>query len=286
MIEGMRNLLTRTLGPSIQLTLELTDADAPVLADAVQLELAVLNLAINARDAMPEGGDLTIIVEPHLIAADKDLPDGEYLEIRVADSGTGMTPDVAAKAFDPFFTTKELGKGTGLGLSMVYGVAKQSGGGVRISSRPGATSVSMFLRRTGARSTPEEAQVERTAALDGRAEASILVIDDDHDVRSAVAEMLRALGYEVAEAADGPSGISMLRGSASDLVLVDFAMPGMSGAQVAEAARAIRPEQRLLFITGYAESAALEKSAPDAAVLRKPFRIGALADAVEQALKA
>jgi PAS domain S-box-containing protein len=286
LIEGMRNLLTRTLGPSVRLTLNLMDdADAPVLADAVQLELAVLNLAINGRDAMPEGGELIIFVEPHLLSGDAELPDGEYLEIRVADSGTGMTKEVAAKAFDPFFTTKEVGKGTGLGLSMVYGVAKQCGGGVRISSRPGATSVSMFLRRTGAQSTCEEAKIEKAAALDTSAEASVLVIDDDHDVRSAVAEMLRALGYEVAEAADGASGIRMLQEGGHDLVVVDFAMPGMSGAQVAEAARAIRQEQPILFITGYAESAALERSAPDALVLRKPFRIGALADAVEQALK-
>jgi CheY-like chemotaxis protein len=280
----MRNLLARTLGPSIRLKIEVEDDQALVMADAIQLELAILNLAINGRDAMPGGGELTIAVLQQRLAGETELPDGDYVEIRVVDTGLGMPPEIAAKAFDPFFTTKGVGKGTGLGLSMVYGVAKQSAGGVRIKSRRGLTSVSMLLPRSLQAAALADQEPEAASRLEPRGGARLLLVDDDDDVRTSVADMLQALDYEVAAVSDGATALDLMDDAEFDLLIVDFAMPTMSGAEVAEAARRKRAGQPILFITGYAESAALERSAPDAALLRKPFRIGDLAHAVEYSL--
>jgi signal transduction histidine kinase/CheY-like chemotaxis protein len=283
LIQHIEDMLRHTVGPNVQLRLDVEGADIPVLADQTQLELAVLNLGINARDAMPSGGTLSISTRPAHIVGDSELSDGEYLELRVTDTGTGMAPDVAARAFDPFFTTKPMGQGTGLGLSMVYGVARQSGGAARIESVEGrGTTVSVLLPRTDApRQEVSEVAGEDTA---GPQQATILVVDDEAEVRTVIAETLEQLGHTVTMAANGPEGLSMLERQGFDLIVLDFAMPDMNGAQVAEAARAIRPEQRILFVTGYAETDAIQAVAEDAPLLRKPFRASELARAVRSAL--
>lgn len=286
-IAEMHEMLGHTLGPSISLELELDSAEVPVMADPTQLELAVLNLAINARDAMPEGGTLTVATCPKRVSDDSELADGEYLEIRVTDTGTGMSRDVAARAFEPFFTLKEKGKGTGLGLSMVHGIVKQSGGVARIETELGrGTSIVMFLPRTSRSESEEEIHGAGTGDIPARGLGSILVIDDDADVRSFVTEVLKTAGHTVREAENGVQGIEAVKQELPDLVLVDFAMPGMNGAEVAQAIRELAPDQKLLFITGYSESAALEAAAPDAPVLRKPFRGDDLARCIDAILGA
>jgi signal transduction histidine kinase len=282
-IRGMRELLGQTLGPAIDIQFDLGAADMPVMADPTQLELAVLNMAINARDAMPDGGTLRIATAPRRLQDHPDLPDGEYLELKVTDTGTGMTPDIAARAFEPFFTTKPVGQGTGLGLSMVYGVARQSGGTASIESVPGAgTSVSVFLPRTAEVVAPVEA---RPRAAEAPSQAlRILVVDDEQAVREVLAETLEEFGHAVVRAATGEEGLRQFAPGRFDLVVVDYAMPGMNGAEFAGAVRAASPEQKLLFATGYADTAAIEAAAGDAPVLRKPFRPADVAEAVACAL--
>jgi CheY-like chemotaxis protein len=284
LVQGMGDLLARTLGPMVRLDFRI-DGDGAILSDATQLEMAVLNLAINARDAMPEGGDLTIGTRRHQAMGDGELPAGEYVELSVADTGTGMPPEVAARAFDPFFTTKGVGRGTGLGLSQVYGIARQAGGTVRIESRPGAgTTVRLYLPRTSATS-PSASVAEASSAVEEGASATILVVDDDPDVRRMLVASLDALGYRVLEAADGPSGLAVLDGSEPDLMMVDFAMPGMNGAEVARTARERRPDLPIVFASGYADTAAIEAVAgTHTAVLRKPFRVADLQAVLAAAL--
>ncbi|MFN3944236.1 MAG: PAS domain-containing protein [Allosphingosinicella sp.] len=286
LIEGMRDLLARTLGPMIRIRLDLADGPDTVLGDPTQLEMAILNLAINARDAMPEGGALTIRTEPCGTADLEGLEPGDYLKIEVADTGSGMPPEVAEQAFDPFFTTKGVGKGTGLGLSQVYGMARQAGGTARIASAAGkGTTVTLYLRCTGDKSAEEPASAARAAAR-ARAAATVLVVDDDSDVRRFLADSLGDLGYRVEEAEDGPSALTRIEGGAPDLLLVDYAMPGMTGAEVADRARSLRPDLPVLFASGYSDTAAIEKAVgPSATVLRKPFRIDELEEAVAAALK-
>ena len=286
LVEGMRDLLGRTLGPMVRLGFRLDEDGLPVLSDPTQLEMAVLNLAINARDAMPDGGELTIATAPRFVEGDPELADGHYVELSVADTGQGMPAEVVARAFDPFFTTKGVGKGTGLGLSQVYGIARQSGGAVRIDSAPGrGTVVRLLLPRTDA---PVRAGDGRRADGEGegaRGSATILLVDDDADMRAVLADQLEALGYRVVQAADGPAGLALLDEAAPDLLMLDFAMPGMTGAEAARAARARRPELPIVFATGYADTAAIEAAAgPDAPVLRKPFRLEELQAVVAGAL--
>ncbi|HEX8257560.1 MAG TPA: response regulator [Allosphingosinicella sp.] len=284
LIRGMRELLSHTLGPGVALELALDDAEVPVMADANQLELAILNMAINARDAMPGGGTLTIAARPRQLGDDPDLPDGEYLHLTVSDTGAGMDAETAARAFDPFFTTKAVGQGTGLGLSMVYGVARQSGGIARIQSEPGAgTTLSILLPRTG-EAAIEPAQPDQASgpAGDGAA-ARILVVDDDADVRQVLVDTLAELGHRTSAASSGQEGLDLLQEESFDLLVLDFAMPGMNGAEVARVVRQARPEQKILFVTGYADTA-IEAAAGDAPVLRKPFRQEDRAAAVNRAL--
>jgi signal transduction histidine kinase/CheY-like chemotaxis protein len=284
LIEQIHELLQRTLGPTINLSFDLEAGGEPVLADPTQLELAILNLAINARDAMPEGGKLTVRAQPIQLAGDADLPDGDYLEIRVSDTGTGMAADVIDRAFDPFFTTKGVGQGTGLGLSMVYGVARQSGGTARIESQLGeGTSVSIVLPRTSKLAASVPRDVAEPAAGPQQS-ATILVIDDDHDVRRVLADQLGELGHLVQSVASGQEGLDLMRRERFDLLLLDFAMPGLNGAQIAEQARKIEPGQRILFVSGYADTAAIERAVGEARVLRKPFRAADIAQAIRQAL--
>jgi CheY-like chemotaxis protein len=258
----------------------------PVMADPTQLELAVLNLAINARDAMPDGGVLTFCTTARKIADDAELEDGDYVELAVRDTGTGMDAETMSRAFEPFFTTKEVGKGTGLGLSMVYGVARQSGGTARIESKPGeGTIVRLLFRRAESEAkaaAAERGQAGRKAAA--RRKATVLVIDDDPDVRAFICASLADFGYAVREAADGSAGLKAFAEKRPDLVIVDYAMPGLSGSEVA--ARMLRDVagQPILFVSGYNETEAIRAAAPDAQLLAKPFRPDALDAAVRDCL--
>jgi CheY-like chemotaxis protein len=281
----MRDLLDRTLGPLVQVSLDLSTDGAAVMSDPTQLEMAVLNLAINARDAMPEGGAIVIATRPRVVGLDPELPPGDYLEIAVADSGSGMPPEVAARAFEPFFTTKGLGRGTGLGLSQVYGIAKQSGGTARIETQEGAgTTVRLILPRTEAAADAEGPEDRRsTAALDFP--VSILVVDDDEDVRRVLVEALETLAARVASAADGAAALGLLARERPDLLVVDYAMPGMTGAELAREARDRWPGLPVVFATGYADSEAIEQVlGHEARILRKPFRIEDLRAVVTEAL--
>ena len=281
LIENMRPLLRNVLGPGIVKEFDLDQRLVPILADPTQLELAILNLAINARDAMPDGGVLSFRNEKVRVSGDPELEDGDYVRLSIGDTGTGMAPEVVERAFEPFFTTKEVGKGTGLGLSMVYGVARQSGGTARIQSRPGeGTCVQLYFRRAPDSARPEASEYARSQGERTPVGASVLVIDDDPDVREFVAATLSDLGYNVAEAADGPSGLEAFRQSPPDVVVLDFVMPGLSGADVAREIRAQRPDQPILFVSGYSETDAIQEAAPGAPLLSKPFRAETLDDAV------
>ena len=234
LIEKMRPLLRNVLGPGIEKSFDLDEELIPVMADPTQLELAVLNLAINARDAMPDGGTLFFETRKESVDGDAELEDGDYIALAIRDTGTGMTPDVIARAFEPFFTTKEVGKGTGLGLSMVYGVARQSGGTARIDSEPGkGTTVTLYFRHAEGVDPGAEAEGAAGEARPGAAaSASILVIDDDPDVREFIAASLAESGYVVREAADGVAGIAEFREEA--------ARPGRASISSCPACRARR----------------------------------------------
>ena len=288
LIHNMRPLLRNVLGPGINKQFDLDEAMMPVMADPTQLEVAVLNLAINARDAMPEGGTLTFSSKPVKVRDEADLENGDYVELTISDTGVGMPTEVLDRAFEPFFTTKEVGKGTGLGLSMVYGMAHQSGGAVRIESQPGkGTAVKLLFRK--AENDVSEATVgaeEPMGAIVPFAPLSILVIDDDPDVRGFIVNSLEEQGYRVREASDGREGLAALERETPDLVILDFIMPGLSGADVARKIRAKRPEQPILFVSGYSETDAVKRTAPDAPLLAKPFRADALQKAVRGALAA
>jgi CheY-like chemotaxis protein len=270
----------------IEITFDLGSDGVAVLSDPTQLEMAVLNLAINARDAMPSGGKLAIRTRRVEVAADPELAPGEYVELSVADTGVGMPAEIAAQAFDPFFTTKPIGKGTGLGLSQVYGIARQAGGAARIESRPGAgTTLRLWLRRTENSASANAATPMPPAQHPSRS-ATVLIVDDDADVRRMLADSLEALGYHVAEAEDGIAGLRLLEGAVPDVLLLDFAMPGLSGADVAKAARARLPNLPIIFATGHSDTAAIEDVAgPDTPVLRKPFRIEQLQRVVAAAIE-
>jgi len=286
LIDEMRPLLRNVLGPGIEKKFDLDPHLMPVMADPTQLEVAVLNLAINARDAMPDGGTLTISSRRRRMLDDPELEPGNYIELSISDTGAGMEPEVLARAFEPFFTTKEVGKGTGLGLSMVYGMARQSGGTARIESEVGAgTTVRIFFRRAGRGAdahAPGEDPTGKTSK--DRNTARILVIDDDDDVRRFVVSGLEEYGHEVTEAESGQEGIARFIETDPDLVILDFLMPGMSGAEVASHILAAKPDQRLLFVSGYSETDAIRKVAPNAEILAKPFRAAVLDEAVRDAL--
>jgi PAS domain S-box-containing protein len=287
LIQNMRPLLRNVLGPGIQKQFDLDEAMMPVMADPTQLEVAVLNLAINARDAMPNGGILSFASRPVEIRGEADLEDGEYIELTISDTGVGMPPEVVERAFEPFFTTKEVGKGTGLGLSMVYGMARQSGGAARIESNPGyGTTVKLLFRKAdGAVAENVAGTAEEAVKATGRAAPhSVLVIDDDADVREFIAATLEEQGYRVRQASDGQKGLAELARSRADLVIIDFIMPGMSGAEVASRILANSPRQPILFVSGYSETDAVKGAAPDAPLLAKPFRADALERAVRSAM--
>ncbi|WP_118858274.1 PAS domain S-box protein [Sphingomonas mesophila] len=286
LIENMRPLLGNVLGSRIRKRFELAAGPVLVMADPTQLELVVLNLAINARDAMPDGGTLTLETSLAQISDDAELEAGDYVALCVGDTGTGMPPEVLARAFEPFFTTKDVGKGTGLGLSMVYGVARQSGGTARIESTPGeGTRVTIYFKLASGGAERSAARGEPGAAGRDEQDIAVLVVDDDPDVRGFVVGTLADLGYRVSEAGEGKAALELFAKSEFDLVVLDYAMPGMTGDEVAAEMLARRPEQTVLFISGYSETEAIRRAAPDAALLAKPFRADTLDAAVRRALR-
>jgi PAS domain S-box-containing protein len=299
LVAGMEELLRRTLGPGVVLEMVLAGGLWPTLCDANQLESAILNLAINARDAMPEGGRLTIetsnahLDDAYAKSQAGEVKAGQYVAIAVTDTGTGMTPDVAARAFDPFFTTKPIGRGTGLGLSMLYGFVKQSDGHVRIYSEPGnGTTFRLYLPRLRAPAddAPSDSAARRDPGHEAPAGETVLVVDDEPALRMLVRETLHDMGCRAIEAADGPGAVRILQSDVPiDLLVTDVGLPGLNGRQVADAARALRPGLRVLFITGYAHNAALASGAalePGMEIMTKPFALDALAAKIRDMLEA
>jgi signal transduction histidine kinase len=294
LVTGMEELIRRTVGPAIHVEVVGAGGLWSTLVDPNQLENALLNLCLNARDAMPQGGRLTIETANRWLdergARDLDIAPGQYISLCVTDTGTGMEPDVAAHAFDPFFTTKPLGQGTGLGLSMIYGFARQSGGQVRIYSevRKG-TSMCLYLpRHHDEPNFNDTINFPEASASLGDGEV-VLVIDDEPSIRMLITDVLSDTGYSVLEASDGPAGLRVLQSAARiDLLITDVGLPGgMNGRQVADAARTLRPDLRVLFITGYAENALmghghLEKGMH---VLAKPFEVERLAIKIRELVK-
>jgi PAS domain S-box-containing protein len=293
LIASMADLIRRTVGPAIEVEVVEAGGLWTTRVDPSQLENALLNLAINARDAMPDGGRLTIETANKWLdertAAERELTPGQYLSLCVTDTGTGMAPDVISRVFDPFFTTKPLGQGTGLGLSMIHGFVRQSGGQVRVYSEVGkGTTMCLYLPRfIGDAETPEDA-VEGPGAEQGRGE-TVLVIDDEEPIRMLITDVLEEAGYRVLKAADGPTGLRVLDSDARiDLLITDVGLPGgFNGRQVADAARAKRPDLKVLFITGYAENAVVGNGhlEPGMQVITKPFAITALGARVREIIE-
>ncbi|MDX9873700.1 MAG: response regulator [Spongiibacteraceae bacterium] len=287
LVQSVAELLERTLGEQIALTVVTADDLPRVHADANQLESALLNLAINARDAMPDGGQLTIATARVRVAQRRPagvdtLEPGEYVAITVRDTGFGMTPDVAAKAIDPFFTTKPLGQGTGLGLSMVYGFVRQSNGFLEIESEPRhGTAMTLYLPVAA---LPAEAPASRTTRATPCGEGeTVLVVEDDAAVRELVLAVLNELGYRAWEAEDAEAALQLLRREPRiDLLITDVGLPGVNGRQLAEMARRAQPDLPVLFMTGYAEGAALRPGvlAPGMDLITKPFDLEALAQRI------
>ena len=295
LLASIEDLFRRTLGEHVRLEMVLAPDLWQTLCDPNQLESAVLNLAINARDAMEGGGKLTIETSnarlDHSCAArTPDLNPGDYVCIAVSDSGVGMTPAVQERAFEPFFTTKPMGKGTGLGLSMIYGFARQSGGACKIYSEPGkGTSVKLYLpRHSGQGAASVRTMVEEPGRDEGNGEV-VLVVEDEQLVRGLVVDLLSERGYRVVEAADGSAALETLRAERLvDLLLTDIGLPDMTGRQLAEAARARHVNLKVLFMTGYANNAAVANGvlAPGMAMITKPFALDALAARVRTMLDA
>jgi len=288
LILGMDELLARTLGAadggSVEVRRELRAEPDTVRIDPEELELALLNLCINARDAMPGGGAITLSTAVATLGPD-EVPEasaGPHLRVAVADTGTGMPPEVLSRVLEPFFTTKEIGKGTGLGLPMVYGLVRQSGGGLTIESAPGmGTRVALYLPLGGAAEAAAGDAAEE--APPAAAPARVLVVDDDATVREVTAGFLADLGHETVEAEDGPAALRALRDDPGiRLMVADFAMPRMTGGELSERARAMRPDLPILLVTGYAELTTLPAGIP---VLHKPYRHLDLAEQVAVLLR-
>ena len=279
LLDGMRDLIGSSVGSTVELRIRHEPDLPPVLADPNQLELSILNLCVNARDAMPNGGSLTIIAEQSVVdpGVDVDLRPGLYVRLSVIDTGGGMDKDTLMRAVEPFFSTKETGRGTGLGLSMVHGLAAQLGGAFALSSAPGkGTRADLYLPLAGA---------EKAAASSSKAQMRIrplrslrlLLVDDEELVRVGTGEMLRELGHEVLEACDGEQALNMLGDKAFDVVVTDYKMPRMDGAKLAERIRAVKPGLPILLITGYTGTT---DDTPNLPRLAKPFSQSDLAEAL------
>ena len=292
-ISGMAPLLNSTIGATTHIDIVRCEDLWPALADAAQIELVLLNLAINSRDAMPSGGLITVSLGNFTLGAPQrpeEPQPGDYVGISVTDTGSGIPADILGKVFDPFFTTKDVGHGSGLGLSQVLGVAQQLGGGVRIETEAGlGTVVTVFLPRAEAAAADParrgRAARRRNGHSAGQPVSGILLVDDDPDVRAVAAAMLREAGHTVVEAGSGGAALERLGENVPpiDLLIADLAMPGMNGFELARAARQERPDLPVLFVTGFADMARSEDSANET-VLQKPFRAEELTAKVAEAL--
>ena len=293
LIGGMKDLLDRTLGERISIVTEMDEDAGLVWVDPHQLENALLNLAVNARDAMDGEGQLTFVAEPVTLGLLEiaHLPPGDYVRIAVRDTGQGMSPEVLERAFEPFFTTKPVGKGTGLGLSQLFGFARQSGGDVVIRSEVGVgTEVSLYLPRrapaaASAEVTPIRPMVQAAPEPAGAGDVRVLLVEDDPRVRVATLGALEELGHRVVAVGGGREALDAIAGDGGfDLVITDVVMPEMTGPELARALRDVAPELPVLFVTGYVGEAGDGEDLPPEAILRKPFTISALEGAVEAAL--
>jgi signal transduction histidine kinase len=295
LLRGMEGLMGRTLGETVQLEVVCDRALWLCEVDPAQLETAILNLSINARDAMPSGGHLTIdarnvALDASALLVDEELSPGDYVQVSVTDDGTGIAPELLNKVFEPFFTTKEVGRGSGLGLSMVYGFAKQSRGQIKIYSELGhGTTVRLFLPRSRDRHQSEPVQAPARDIPRGHNEL-VLVVEDDRNLRMLAVELLHRLGYRTLAAGDGAAALALLDSSSEvALLLADMVLPGgMNGVDLARAAQRVRPQLPVLFMSGYTENAVIHNGRLDEGVrlLEKPFTTHALASAVRQALDA
>ena len=294
LIASMEDLLRRTIGPLHALEIVTAGGLWTTLCDPNQLESAILNLAINARDAMPDGGKLGIetangYLDDAYAAAQPELRSGQYVAICITDTGTGMPPDVIERVFEPFFTTKPLGQGTGLGLSMVYGFAKQSEGHVKIHSEVDqGTTIRIYLPRYRGAAQEEPSEVSFAEAPRAEAGETVLVVEDEPVIRNLIIEVLQDLGYRALEASDGPAGLKILQSRQRiDLLVTDVGLPGINGRQLADAARETRPELKVLFITGYAENATLANGFldPGMEIFTKPFAVEALATRIRSMIQ-
>ena len=285
LVADMENLIRRTVGPEIRVETALVVEVWSILCDPNQLENALLNLCINARDAMPQGGGLVIgtanvrVEEQH--GRELELTPGQYVSVCVDDTGAGIAPDLIKRVFDPFFTTKPLGQGTGLGLSMVYGFATQSGGQLRIASEVGkGTNVCIYLPRYEGETLAEATPSTLVSPSPAKADGTVLVVDDESTVRALVAEALQELGYSTIEAANGTSGLKLLESNVRiDLLVTDVGLPGgLNGRQMADAARNVRPGLKVLFMTGYVETVAIGENCmePGMHLITKPFSLDVL----------
>jgi CheY-like chemotaxis protein len=295
LVLSIEELLRRTIGESIELKIEAEGGAWATFCDPHQLESALLNLVINSRDAMPKGGQLTIEtanseLDNFYAAEQRDVAPGQYMCLSVSDTGVGMSSAVRERAFDPFFTTKPIGQGTGLGLSMVYGFARQSEGHVRIYSEINAgTTVKLYLPRYRGAVEETSAATSEEAAAKAHDGETVLVIEDEDSVRELVTEVLNDLGYRALQARDGPSGLKILQSPERiDLLVSDIGLPGMNGRQVADVAREQRPGLKVLFITGYAENAAMAHGflEPGMEMVTKPFAVDALAARIREMIGA
>jgi PAS domain S-box-containing protein len=291
LIESMTDLIRNTLGPEIEMTMTSAPDLWTTLVDPNQLENALLNLCINARDAMPDGGKLKIETTNRTLDGVEtfsfEMRAGDYVCLTVADTGTGMSDEVVQRAFDPFYTTKPLGQGTGLGLSMIYGFAKQSGGQVRIDSAPGCgTTIHLFLPRHSEQETTVDTSAGFSSVPRAGVGETVLIVDDEPSVRMLITEVLAELGYTAIEAADGAGALQVLRSDTRiDLLVTDVGLPGgMNGRQLADYGRTARPTLKILFITGYAEKAAMGIDGLDKgmAILTKPFAMDGLAARIKE----
>ncbi|MBB1603119.1 ATP-binding protein [Variovorax sp. UMC13] len=283
LLEGMRELVVVSVGPAIQVEMAVCEQPAWAMLDANQLEMAVLNLAVNARDAMPAGGTLSISTQL-AEGTGGELPAGSYVTVAVRDTGVGIAPQLLTKVFDPFFTTKPVGSGTGLGLSQVYGFARQSGGQAVLRSEEGQGTVvemSFPASREGAESPVADKLLPQQSATRRQ---KVLVVEDDAEVRRVLVESLSMLGYVVSEAAEGGSGLAALASAPHDLLVVDYAMPGLNGAEVIAKAREMVGDIPVILVTGYADMAQVGRVLGTQSVLIKPFDIATLASAVSKAL--
>jgi signal transduction histidine kinase len=293
LVSGMSDMLLRTLGETVRIETVLSGGLWRTFADPAQVESAVLNLVVNGRDAMPEGGRLTIetanaYLDDDYAARHPEAAAGQYVMVSVTDTGHGMSPEVAAQAFEPFFTTKGPGLGTGLGLSQIYGFAKQTGGHARIYSEPGAgTSVKLYLPRDYAVGRAEPVETALAEPTPGSPDRLIVVVEDEDSLRRVSVESLRSLGYTVRHAPDGEAALRLIEELGSvDLLFTDIVMPGMTGRQLADAAAQLRPDLKVLYTTGYTRNAVVHNGVvdPGVALLPKPFTVEQLAAKVAQAL--